>query len=185
MKKRSSKEYLAEALLELSRHTSVDKITVKQIVETSGLSLQTFYNHFKDKYELILWIHKSEGDRLIAQLGRDGYSFDDLSRDNLRFYMDHKEFMYNALTNTFGTVSYAELSADNAYRVWKEYILRHRGIDALPEEVDFDLKLYCYASVRMTAEWAFQMDGISMEDFLSYMRRAIPEKLQPFLLDDI
>ena len=49
MKKRTSKEIFSEALLELSRTTPVDKITVKQIVEASGLSLQTFYNHFKDK----------------------------------------------------------------------------------------------------------------------------------------
>ena len=33
MKKRTSKEIFSEALLELSRTTPVDKITVKQIVE--------------------------------------------------------------------------------------------------------------------------------------------------------
>lgn len=68
MKKRTSEEIFAETLLELSREMPLDKITVKRIVEESGLSLQTFYNHFKDKYELVLWIHKSEGDRTMAQV---------------------------------------------------------------------------------------------------------------------
>ena len=182
MKKRTSKEILSEALLELSSTTPVDKITVKQIVEASGLSLQTFYNHFKDKYELILWIHKSEGDRTIARLGQDGYDYDDLIMDNIRFYLQHREFMYNALNNTHGSVSYAEMSSDNAYRVWCEYILKHHGITELPEEVDFDLKMYCYAFMRMTAEWAFHRTDISLETFARYMKDAMPEKLKPYLV---
>lgn len=85
MKKRASKEIFAETLLELSKHTSVDKITVKQIVEESGLSLQTFYNHFTDKADLILWIHKSEFDRLLAKLGKNGYTCRDLTMENIQF----------------------------------------------------------------------------------------------------
>ena len=57
LKKRTSKQIFAETLLELSKRMPVDKITVKQIVDESGLSLQTFYNHFLDKADLILWIH--------------------------------------------------------------------------------------------------------------------------------
>ena len=85
--------------------------------------------------------------------------------DNIRFYLQHREFMYNALNNTHGSVSYAEMSSDNAYRVWCEYILKHHDITDLPEEVDFDLKMYCYACMRMTAEWAFHRTDISPETF--------------------
>ena len=54
MKKRTSKQIFAETFLELSRELTIDKITVKKIVEESGLSLKTFYNHFPDKYSLML-----------------------------------------------------------------------------------------------------------------------------------
>ena len=33
----------------------VEKITVKEIVETCGLTRQTFYRNFQDKYDLINW----------------------------------------------------------------------------------------------------------------------------------
>ena len=42
MKKRTSKQIFAETFLDLSRELPVDKITVKKIVEESGLSLKTF-----------------------------------------------------------------------------------------------------------------------------------------------
>ena len=51
MKRQKSKEVFGDALMTLARTQPVERITVKQIVEKSGLSLQTFYNHFKDKSE--------------------------------------------------------------------------------------------------------------------------------------
>ena len=55
----------------------MDKITVKQIVDESGLSLQTFYNHFMDKADLILWVHKSAFDEIMGKIGKDGYTLYD------------------------------------------------------------------------------------------------------------
>jgi len=183
MKKRTSEEIFAETLLELSRHTALDKITVKKIVEESGLSLQTFYNHFKDKYELILWIHKSEGDRTMARMGSRGYGYDDMIMDNIRFFLDHKEFMKNALENTHGKDSYAEMAINNAYRVWTQYIISKHGRAFLTKEIVFYLRMYCSSWIRMMAEWAFTMDDITPEEFAQYMRSCIPEKLRKYLTD--
>ena len=35
--------------------TSVEKITVKEIVDACGTTRQTFYRHFQDKYDLVNW----------------------------------------------------------------------------------------------------------------------------------
>ena len=37
---------------------SVDKISVTDIVKRAGAGRQTFYNHFKDKNDLLYWIYK-------------------------------------------------------------------------------------------------------------------------------
>ena len=46
---------LANAMKECMRTAPVEKITVKEIVETCGLTRQTFYRNFQDKYDLINW----------------------------------------------------------------------------------------------------------------------------------
>ena len=39
---------IANALRTLSKQKSIDKITVKDLVELCGISRQTFYYHFQD-----------------------------------------------------------------------------------------------------------------------------------------
>ncbi|MBR2122740.1 MAG: TetR family transcriptional regulator [Lachnospiraceae bacterium] len=180
MKKRTSKEIFAEVLLELSATQPVDKITVKEIVEKSGLSLQTFYNHFTDKYELILWVHKSKGQELIAKL-ESGSSYDEIVAENLQFYLEHKDFFQNAFTNTENPDGYGKMSGDAGYQLWKEHIMRRFSLDSLPGEIDFYLKMYCFASVRMTAEWAFNLPELPSEVFAAYMKECMPLKLRPYM----
>ncbi len=182
MKKRTSKAIFAETLLELSSQKPIDKITVRQIIDESGLSMQTFYNHFKDKADLILWIHRSKFEELLAKLGKDGYTYHDLTLENIRFYTEHKDFMWNALNHTHGQDSYLHKSAETAYKVLREYILDQRGLSGLPEAIDFYLKVYCYASPFIYAEWAFHMDQTPPEVFAGYVEGAMPEELKEYLL---
>lgn len=50
-----TKYRLARAMKECMKSTSVENITVKQITENCGLTRQTFYRNFLDKYDLINW----------------------------------------------------------------------------------------------------------------------------------
>ena len=50
-----TKYRLARAMKECMKSTSVENITVKQITEECGLTRQTFYRNFLDKYDLINW----------------------------------------------------------------------------------------------------------------------------------
>ena len=54
-KSESTKYRLAEAMKTCMKTTSVDDITIRQIVEVCGVTRQTFYRNFKDKYDLINW----------------------------------------------------------------------------------------------------------------------------------
>lgn len=58
-----AKYKLAASIKECMKTTPVDRITVKDIVEGSGLTRQTFYRNFKDKYDLINWYF----DKLVLQ----------------------------------------------------------------------------------------------------------------------
>lgn len=51
------KALIADALLRLCEKKPLDTIKVKDILTESGVSRQAFYNHFRDKYDLINWIY--------------------------------------------------------------------------------------------------------------------------------
>ena len=50
-----TKYRLARAMKECMKSTLVENITVKQITEECGLTRQTFYINFLDKFDLINW----------------------------------------------------------------------------------------------------------------------------------
>ena len=46
---------LANAMKGMHVFLSCEKITVKEICDTCGVTRQTFYRNFQDKYDLINW----------------------------------------------------------------------------------------------------------------------------------
>ena len=48
----NTKEKLARSFKELATQKDVDKVTIGEIADHAGVMRATFYNHFKDKYNL-------------------------------------------------------------------------------------------------------------------------------------
>ena len=181
MKKRSSEEIFIETLLALAKSQPVNKITVKRIVDESGLSTQTFYNHFEDKYDLIRRVHSDESLRLMHRLIEDeDYSYRDFIVDNLMFFMKNRDFMENALSNTSGYDSYAIYYSEQGYDVWSRYLVRKYGMEKLPEDIALYLKMYCRICILMMEEWISKMDHIKAEDYAEYIWQMTPVKLMPY-----
>ena len=57
-----TKVLLAESLKDLAQRKPVDKITVRELTKNCGLTAPTFYNNFRDKYELAAWIYNQKFD---------------------------------------------------------------------------------------------------------------------------
>lgn len=60
------KSMIAGAFMEVSKTKSVDKITVKDLVETCHISRQTFYYHFQDILEVIEWSVQQTFQEILA-----------------------------------------------------------------------------------------------------------------------
>ena len=50
------KKMLAEALLQCCEKQSLESVTIKDLLVATGISRQTFYNHFLDKNDSIQYI---------------------------------------------------------------------------------------------------------------------------------
>ena len=182
MKKRSSKEIFADTLLSLAKREPVERITVKQIVEASGLSLQTFYNHFHDKSELVIWVHRQMGNRILARIEKGPYSFHELTMDIIRFYEETPGCKSsNFRIGLEGRC--AELSADIVYKLFATFIRRSSGTEELTEELDFYLRMYVHAGLYVFSEWSRKAQAIPAERLAKYLEQGMPEKLKPYLLE--
>ena len=55
IERKTTKELILSSLYDLLRERPYDKVTVSAIVKNCGISQRTFYNHFKDKHDLMEW----------------------------------------------------------------------------------------------------------------------------------
>ena len=99
MRRKAAKELLAESFRELAERKSVDKITVREIVENCGYSPATFYRQFRDKYDLIAWDYSRELERIMAQLGEEHSWLQTLS-DAAHWFAGRREYLSNLFLHT-------------------------------------------------------------------------------------
>ncbi len=93
----TTKELLAESLKELSARKSIDKITVKEIVQNCGFTAKTFYNHFQDKYDLIAWIYSTAALKIMSKIDGENYTWRDSLSDGFKYFLDNKDFLKNLI----------------------------------------------------------------------------------------
>ncbi len=60
----NTKAELSKALIDLSQEVSLNKITVGDVAERCGVSRHTFYYHFTDLFDLIIWTFCHMTDRI-------------------------------------------------------------------------------------------------------------------------
>nr|WP_297766857.1 TetR/AcrR family transcriptional regulator C-terminal domain-containing protein [uncultured Butyrivibrio sp.] len=65
-----TKHALASSLKNLMREKSFDKISVSDICDGCGMNRKSFYYHFKDKYDLVEWIFKTD---IVDKMDFAGY----------------------------------------------------------------------------------------------------------------
>lgn len=59
-KKDLTKKLIAQGFKDLMQKYPFEKITIKMISDEAGIIRPTFYNHFRDKYDLLEWIFYTE-----------------------------------------------------------------------------------------------------------------------------
>ena len=111
-KSTKTKYRLARAMKECMKTTSVENITVKQITEKCGITRQTFYRNFLDKYDLINWYF----DILLAK------SFE---------HMGQGKTVYDALVKKFSYIEEERNFFAAAFRYDEQNSLRQHDFELI------------------------------------------------------
>ena len=92
----SVKEILANGMLELCEIKSLEKITIKELLIKTGVSRQTFYNHFLDKNDLIQYIYLSKIIPEYSDNQVENMNFHDSLLASLKRMKEYHNFMKQA-----------------------------------------------------------------------------------------
>jgi len=176
----STKYKLADAAKRLMETTSLSRMTVTDIVDEAGLTRQTFYRNFKDKYALVNWYFDKLAGQSFKEMGVHRTLRDSLIL-KFNFIQNEKVFFKQAFKSTDynSVVQYDYNYILNFYTD----MIAHKTGKVLSPEITFILKLYCHGSIAMTVEWSNQGMKESSESMADNLIHALPRDLEKLLCD--
>lgn len=173
-----TKQVLAESLIELSRIKPVEKISVNSIVKNCGAGRQTFYNHFKDKYDLIDWIYTSNVNKIFFKYhGTEQWGIT-LGR-TLSFMSKHGKFFESAIKEERQSSFFHSL-----YKYTKDYYINffktNYKENILTEGLLFDIQFNSFGAVNMAREWFIGGMKESPEKMGILIANAMPQSMKKY-----
>lgn len=156
------KELIVDGLLQLCLEIDLNHITIKDILNKTGVSRQTFYNHFLDKNDLIQYIYNN---RIIVKFNELDNEFDFYhslieSFNNMKKY---KEFLKQAclLTDQNCLKDYIFNHCESFDLKWHQQLYGHKP---MPEALRFATIYHANASSSMTLSWVLSDMQIPVEE---------------------
>ena len=182
MKRKNAKELLADSFRELAASKSVDKITVREIVDNCGYSMATFYRNYKDKYDLIAWDYAQGTARIMEQINEQGYSWRQTLLDGALRFERERDYLKNLFLHTTGQDTFILYMTEINYDALKKHILAVSGMDSLDEQTDMYVRVYCMGTVSLTCEWIFGRYQTTPEELAEVFEKSLPVPLHKYLL---
>lgn len=182
MKRKTTREILAESFRELAALKPVDKITIQEIVSNCGYSPATFYRSFKDKYDLIAWEHTRGVAAIMDRIDDGSYKWNQTLLDGARWFYGEKEYLANLFRHTSGHDSFVRYMTEINFNVLIRYILNVTGKSGLSKEEELYARVYCLGTVSLTCEWILGKYDATPEEIAHVYEQTLPASLRQYLL---
>ncbi len=173
------KKLLADSLLELSNEKPLEKISVTDIVKHAGAGRQTFYNHFKDKNDLLYWIYKQTlvGEKeIIEKDGFVAYLYNVYEEAQKKY----SSFLQAACKLT-GQNSLTDAIIFQSYSYYRNYIKENFGEEVFDDRLKFALRYQAYGAGYHYVQWA--IDGMpgSAREHVQFIIHCMPACIKQYL----
>ena len=171
MKKLSSKDLLAETLHEIMCHTPFENISVTDILKACGVSRTTFYRHFYNKIDLLLYLFD---ERLVLSNFFSFYAPSYEREKDFFFYLQQDSFFW------IQAFSVPELLKHWQAAAQKSLLMEYQDCFASYEDAYFFSAAMSAVYVRINTTYLANPRGHSAEEISAYFRKITLGTLQSF-----
>ncbi len=134
-----TKVIIGDAFLDLASKKKPDKITIIDICKQAHISRETFYYHFKDKYDLFEWLYKHLLSQRIKNYSAEA-SWPEMIEKVINDAAKYDSFFERILGK--GTIEYSEIIFEALYDFYcAELSSKHPDGKLSPQE---EAEIYIY-----------------------------------------
>lgn len=179
--RKTTREILAESIHDLARRKPMDKISVKEISQNCGITTATFYNHFRDKYDLIAWIFNYQMEEAFLGYAKGAQNWKETIDFVIGILYDDRAFYRNALANTSGQNSFFFSTHFQSIEVLTD-IVRKKAGENVTQELLFYVQFYIRGTSITTTEWIMEGCQFPADQLSERLYNAMPVALHPYLV---
>lgn len=155
------KNIIADALLSLCETIPLASMRISDILNESRVSRQTFYNHFRDKNDLIQWIYQEKLLYMWTHLeATSDYHFNMISY--FKQIEKYHRFMTQACQITDQNCL-RDFMLDYGKNYWIRWFKQKLHQESLPDNLLFAISYIANGSTSMIVEWIVNNMPISPE----------------------
>lgn len=143
---------IMDSFLELLKTKSLDKVTVKDIVETSEINRNTFYYYYSDIYELLEDVFRAETEKVMEEANPEATFCEEYIKAAniiLRYKKAIKHIYDSKSKDVFE--NYLEAVTNDLVKRFVEK--RAEGYAISEENIEYICNFYSYAIVGSTLHW--------------------------------
>lgn len=143
---------LANSLKNLLRIRTLDKITIKDVVEHCGVNRQTFYYHFHDIYDLLEWSLDEDAKNIIGN--KKTYTTWQEGVLQIFEYASSDKRLIQNIYNSIGREHLESYLYDLVFNLLND-VVKEKAIklNASEENRKFVIDFYKYAFVGLLLDW--------------------------------
>ncbi len=169
-----TKLHICNTFIDLIEEKPLIQITVSEIIKKSNISRQTFYRHFDDIYDLLLWIfdHTATGCTIYDENK-------DFEESSVHFFSNLTK--YPKLYQQLFLYDKNDEFSNKLLRSRIKYAKKHIGKKNLNDMISFAIELYWSGHFYMIKKWLRQGMKESPEIMGKYAYESLPEILKKYV----
>ena len=148
-----TKYMISQGVKQLLQTTDFENLSVGEIAKHCHISRNTFYYHFKDKYDIISWIFYTE----ITPIIGDSNGIDNWGEGLLALckYMQENKDFYIKVLQVQGQNSFSECLMDFYANLVRNLLLKAKGDQVLdPKQIRIISNFYAFGLTGVVSNWA-------------------------------
>ena len=162
-----TQKLIMSTFMQLLENESLDKITVRDIVEESEINRNTFYYHYSDIYDLLDDVFRVETEKFMSEDMDENTTFGDEYERAAKFVLKYKKAILHIYDSKKRDVleNYLETLA---FSFINRFVKKEaEGYKLTQEDIDYITGFYTHAIVGNTIEWIKRKLPSGQEKFIA------------------
>ena len=164
---KQTQKFIMSTFMQLLESESLDKITVRDIVEECEINRNTFYYHYSDIYDLLDDVFRVETEKFMSEDVDENTTFGEEYERAARFVLKYKKAILHiydskkrdVLQNYLETLAFSFIS---------RFVKKEAdGYGLLDEDIDYITGFYTHAIVGNTLGWIKRKLPLGQEKFIA------------------